>query len=245
MLGRINLLLLPYAGGSAGVFREWKSRLPAWVHPVPLTLPGRGARHGEALHYEWPALMDVLTWEVRPYVDRPVAIFGHSLGALVALEMAHALRIRLGKEPAWLGVAGCIAPSRRQAERKWLSCPEDEFLEELRSLNGTPPELLENRELLDLVMPALRADFHLAGIYEYRQRPPLATPMLIMGGTQDEEVMDVPDNLSAWGDETRGASRIKKIEAGHFFIESHRDEVIRSIIPDLDAVRADAERAHA
>ncbi len=245
MVDRINLLLLPYAGGAAGVFREWKSRLPVWIHPVPMTLPGRGARHGELLLDKWPKLIDLLTREVRPHLDQPFAIFGHSLGALIALELAHALRSRFGKAPIWLGVSGCIAPSRRQPELKWLNCPENELLEELRSLNGTPPELLESRELLDLVMPILRSDFHLAGTYECRSRPRLTTPILIMGGTQDEEVMSVPENLSAWCDETTGPSRIEMIDAGHFFIDSHRDHVVRSIVTNLESVRADAERTHA
>ncbi len=244
MADRINLLLLPYAGGAAGIFREWKSLLPGWIHPVPITLPGRGTRHGEPLLHEWPPLLDLLTRELLPHLDQPVAIFGHSLGALVAFELAHALHSRTGKRPLWLGVSGCIAPSQRQPEPKWLDCAEDEFVEELRSLNGTPPELLENRELLDLVMPILRADFHLAGTFENRIRPRLVTPMLIMGGSEDEEVMSVPENLSAWSDETTGPNRIEMLAAGHFFIESHRDQVIRSIVTDLESAHAGAEQAH-
>ncbi len=246
MADRINLILLPYAGGSAGIFREWKARLPAWIDPVPLTLPGRGIRHGEPLLYEWAPLMDILVREVAPYIDRPFALFGHSLGALTALELARAL-CRMDKHAVWLGVSGCIAPSQRQPESKWLHCPEEEFLAKIRSLNGTPVELLENRELLDLVLPILRADFHLAGTHEYcpQRRLRLPIPMLILGGCQDEGVMRAPENLSAWRDETLSVSRVEMIDAGHFFIDTHRNEVIRSIITDLENLRAGVEWAHA
>jgi surfactin synthase thioesterase subunit len=244
-MDRLDLFLVPYAGGAAAVFREWKSRLPAWINPVPLTLPARGARHGEPILHDWPPLVGLLSDEIGPRLTGRFAFFGHSLGALVALELAYAMRERFGKMPGWLGVSGCIAPSRRERKIKWLDCPEDEFLDELRSLQGTSPELLQNRELLELVMPVLRADFHLAGTYEHRDRPPLGMPMLVMGGTQDADVVSVPENLSSWCMETTGSCRVEMIEGGHFFVDSHREQVIQAIARDLERVSADAGRVHA
>ncbi len=244
-LDRINLLLLPYAGGGARIFRKWKVGLPTWLHPIPLNLPGRGPRHGEPPIREWPALTALLSDEARPYLDRPFALFGHSLGALIALELAHEFRERYGKNAVWLGVSGCIAPVRRRPEHKWLHCSEEEFLAEVRSLNGTPPELLENRDLLDLIMPVLRADFHLAGSYQPRTRARLAMPMLIAGGTRDKEVSVTPENLFAWGKETTGPCCVKMIDAGHFFIDTHRDELIAAVVAGLSKVRVTMERADA
>ncbi len=240
---QINLLLLPYAGGGAGIFRGWEARLPARIHPVPIVLPGRGTRHGEELLHTWPALIDVLSRDMQRYLERPVAIFGHSLGALIALELAHVMRRSFGQEPVWLGVSACIAPSRRHREFKWLHCPEDEFIQELRSLNGTPRELLDNRELLDLLLPILRADFHLAGVYEDQDRLPLTMPMLILGGAQDKESSACAENLAAWRDETTGPARIEMIDAGHFFVDTHREAVIQAVRAGLAEVRPIEERA--
>ncbi|HEY0184748.1 MAG TPA: alpha/beta fold hydrolase [Rhodopila sp.] len=243
--GRLNLLLLPYAGAGAGVFRDWPGRCPAWINPIPLTLPGRGVRHGEPLLHEWPALLDLLVREVTPHLESPFALFGHSLGALIAAELANAIRARFARTPVWLGVSGCVAPSRRRLELKWLNCPEEEFLSELRALRGTPPELLGNRELLDLVMPVLRADFHLAGSYRPSPRPPLPVPLLVLAGTLDRDVSADPENLSAWSRETTGPMRIKTIDAGHFFLDTHRDVVIRHVLQGLWDARRALERADA
>ncbi len=227
------------------MFREWKGHLPSWVHPIPLNLPGRGMRHGEPLLYEWPPLLDLLAREISPYLGCPFAIFGHSLGALIGIELANIIRSRFAKTPVWFGASGCVAPSKRKLELKWLDCPEKEFLAELRSLSGTPPELLENRELLDLVMPVLRADFHLAGSYRFQPRPPLSIPVLVLGGTQDEEVSSPPEKLAAWSLVTTGPTRIQMISAGHFFLDSHRDLVMRFVLQGLSEAKRAMERAHA
>lgn len=233
MVDRINLLLLPYAGGAGGIYRQWNETLPDWIRPVPLTLPGRGARHSEPVVSEWPSLVALLAREIRPYLAQPVALFGHSLGALIALELAHAIRELHHKEVVWLGVSGCIAPSQRRQKTKWLTCSEAEFIEELYALKGTPPELLEHRELLELVLPALRADFHLAGTYRSPSRPPLSMPMLVLGGESDEDVAAAPGNLTSWATETSGPSRIELIQGDHFFITAHRQAVMSRIIQDL------------
>lgn len=229
----LTLFCLPYAGGSAAVYREWQQRLPAWIKLVPLHMPGRGVRHAMRALHAWPELLDLLLADAAPYLGGPFAIFGHSMGALIGFEFAHAIRERHGVDPAWLGVSACKAPGRRQRELHWLSCPESEFLDEVRSLNGMPEELLANREFMDLVLPFLRADFHLCGSYAYRQRSPLDCPMLVLGGTQDREIAVEPDNLAAWSRETRGAFEQHAIDADHFFINTHRDAVIGLVISSL------------
>jgi surfactin synthase thioesterase subunit len=222
----VNLLLLPYAGGGAGAFHDWKARLPSWINPVPLNLPGHGARHGEAVLRDWPSLIDRLAAEIRPYLAQPFAIFGHSMGALVGLELSHAIRERTGRTPFWFGASGCKAPARRDREPDWLTCPEDDVLQELRRLGGTPAEVFASRELLDLVLPTLRADFHLCGTYERSpRRLPLASPLLVLSGTGDK-ISQVPENLSDWSLEFSGPHRIEMIEGGHFFIADQRDRVV-------------------
>lgn len=229
----LTLFCVPYAGGSAAIYREWAPRLPAWIRLMPLHMPGRGVRHRMRPMHRWSELLDLLVEDVQPCIERPFAIFGHSMGALVGIELAHALRRRHGVAPVWFGASACRAPSRRERELHWLTCPENEFLDEVRSLKGMPEALLGNREFMDLVLPFLRADFHLCGSYEYRQRDPLGCAMLVLGGRQDNEIADDPRNLAAWSRETTGPYEQKEIDAGHFFINTHRDAVIDQVIDSL------------
>ncbi|MEK6419068.1 MAG: alpha/beta fold hydrolase [Burkholderia gladioli] len=234
----LALFCLPYAGGSATVFRDWQARMPAWLELVPLNLPGRGVRQRMAPLHRLDELIAVLIDDMRPRLDRPFAIFGHSMGALVGFELAQALRRVAGVSPRWLGVSACRAPSRRERETHWLTCPEPEFLDEVRALNGMPDELLDNREFMELVMPMLRADFHLCGTYEPQPaRPRLTCPMLVIGGARDAELAGDPANLAAWADETAGPVVHREIDAGHFFINTHREELIGHVLDSLATVR--------
>jgi surfactin synthase thioesterase subunit len=229
----LKLFCLPYAGGSASIYREWNTRLPAWIELVPLHMPGRGVRHGMPAMVDWPALLDLLLADAQPHIGGPFAIFGHSMGALVGIELAHALREGFGVAPVWFGASGCRAPRDREPEHHWLTCPEAEFVEQVRALKGMPEELLQNREFMDLVMPYLRADFHLCGTYAYHPRRPLDCPMLLLSGTRDDELARLPEGLSAWRDETRGTIEARELDADHFFINTHRTAVIDIVADSL------------
>jgi surfactin synthase thioesterase subunit len=232
----VTLFCLPYAGGSAAIYRAWQGRVPSWVKLIPLHMPGRGVRHAVPPMHRWSELLDVLAEDMQPHLGRPFGIFGHSLGALVGFELAHAVRERYDRTPLWLGVSACKAPVRHEPKLHWLTCPESEFLDGVRVLEGMPGELLDNREFMDLVLPFLRADFHLSGSYSpgsNRPRQPLECPMLALGGTEDPEIAADPQNLSAWAAETRGRCLVREIPAGHFFIDTHRDAVIDFVVEDL------------
>jgi surfactin synthase thioesterase subunit len=238
----LNLFCLPYAGGSATIYREWPAHLPRWIKLIPLHMPGRGVRQQLAPMHRWPELLDLLLEDMRPDLDQPFAIFGHSMGALVGLELAHAIRRRYGLSPLWFGASACAAPARREPGGDWLTCPESAVLEQMRSLNGTPEELLLSRDLMNLVLPFMRADFHLCGSYAYRQRPPLACPVLALGSNSDDVSLD-PTNLSAWSLETSGPFVKETLDAGHFFINTHRDTLIELLVASLkQAVTAPRRR---
>ncbi len=229
---QLNLVCLPYAGGSAAVYREWTARLPDWINLVTPHLPGRGIRNQAAPVHRWDALLDLLVDDMQPLLEQPFAIFGNSMGALIGIELAQALRTRHGVEPVWFGASACTAPSQRERELHWHSCPEDTFLAEVRALNGMPEELLANRDFMDLVLPVLRADFHLCGSYEYPARVPLRCPLLAIQGTTDK-ISQKPLNVSAWSRETTGPFLLRSIEAGHFFINTQREAVIDLVIGSL------------
>jgi surfactin synthase thioesterase subunit len=172
-------------------------------------------------------------------VSAPLAIFGHSMGALIAIELAYELRASSGSVPLWVGVSGCVAPQRREPDLTWLDCPEERLIAELRSLGGTPPEVLESRDLLDVVLPTVRADFHLCGSYSTAHRVPLSCPLLVLGGRRDQ-ISQPYENLSAWSQETNGACQVELVDGGHFFIHESEASVIDLITSSL----ADLESAH-
>jgi len=241
---RLVLFALPHAGAGAAVYRDWPGRLPGWIELVPLQPPGRGVRHGEPILADWAVLMAVLMRDIEPYAGRRFAIFGHSMGALAGLELAHAVAARWGTMPLWLGASGCTAPARRKGETKWRDCPAGELLDEVRRLGGTLPELLENTELLELVLPVLRADFHLCGSYRPPVRPPLRCPLLALGGT-DDAVSAEPENLDAWSRETTGPFAVEMFAGGHFFIDGWRGAVIGTVVKSLTQAIIRGGQAHA
>lgn len=243
----LTLYCLPYAGGNAATYRGWGETLGPWIDCVPLDLPGHGRLRALPACRDWPGLIEALLDAVEangPPRTRPCALFGHSMGALVALELAHALRERHGCEPLWLGVAACVAPRERELDEArpthWLDCSTAEMVAELRRLGGTAEELLADAEFLDLALPALRADFHLCATQarrarsrETRREPPLSCPVWAFGGTNDS-VSERNENLSAWCHETAGVFRQRTLEGGHFFVETARARLIREIAAALE-----------
>jgi surfactin synthase thioesterase subunit len=235
----VTLFCLPYAGGNAAIYRDWRDALPPWIDCVPLDLPGHGRLRTMPPCSDWPALARALLDAIGPLPARDFAIFGHSMGALVGLELAHALRERDGREPVWLGVAACAAPHERDYETKWLECGAAQMVDELRRLGGTPEELLGDAEFLELAVPVLRADFHLCDTYTRRWRTraaPLTCPVYAFGGREDS-LSEMKENLSSWRHETTGAFRERMLDGGHFFVETARVPLIREIASALrDAV---------
>lgn len=227
----ITLYCLPYAGGAAAVYRDWPHAAPSWLHIEPLHLPGRGVRHHEPLIPDWPALIDRLSKDVQAAPEQPYALFGHSLGALIAFELAHALRRKTGSEPCWLGVSGCVAPRSHVARTDWLTCAEQDVIDELKAFEQTAPELLANREFVELILPVVRNDFHLYGSWRAPRtgmRTPLRCALHAFGGNRDDDTRDVAA-LDAWRDETAGRFERSMFDGGHFFIDSHRADLIGTI----------------
>jgi surfactin synthase thioesterase subunit len=234
---RVQLVCLPYAGAGAAAYRSWQGLFPHWIELIPLDLPGHGLRQLEPALDDWRALIEVVMATVRRRVTGPLALFGHSMGALVTIELAHALRAGGASPLRWIGASGCVAPRRRQPDLSWRDCSEQRLVAELHSLGGTPPEVLECRDLLDLVLPTVRADFHLCGSYRRADRAPLDCPLLVLGGRRDP-ISQPYENLSAWSLETTGPSRVELVDGGHFFIHEHEAAVAGLVTASLaEAVR--------
>ncbi|WP_439879455.1 thioesterase II family protein [Pseudomonas prosekii] len=215
------------------VYSRWRRKLPEWLQLQPVELPGRGARFDEPLHTDMRALAMQLARELRPTLKAPYALFGHSLGALMACELAHAFRALGCPEPVALFASGTAAPSMRADYDRGFAEPKTdaELIEQLRTLNGTSEEVLANEELMSLTLPVLRADFLLCGRFQPVQRPLLKCPVHVLGGRADKATTE---QLIGWSKETQGSFSVDMLAGGHFFIHEHEAKVLRVIKDQLD-----------
>src|SRR5256885_14054169 len=158
---KLRLFCFPYAGGTSSIFNSWPSQLPAWVEVCPIHLPGRAPRFREHPFTQLTPLVEGVAQATPPWLDRPFAFFGHSMGALIGFELIRALRKAQQPMPFCFFASGRSAPQRPPKILSTHRLPEPEFVQLLRRLNGTPREVLEHTELMRLMIPVIRADFEI------------------------------------------------------------------------------------
>ncbi len=235
----IRLFCLPYAGAGASVYRGWSSLFADNTGVYPVQLPGRENRIAEPSFSTMEGLVEALSRAILPSLNRPFVFFGHSIGARIAFELARNIQKNWGLHPRHLIVSGSRAP--HISEPKPLHhLPDNEFIQELRRFSGTPEEVLQNRELMDMFIPVLRADFCVDETYACVMEPPLACPITAFGGTKDGEASR--QEIAAWAAQTLADFDMEMVEGGHFFLHSHRDVLVRSVSRILDRHRAGAGR---
>jgi surfactin synthase thioesterase subunit len=223
---RLRLFCLPFAGGSALAYRSWTNAVPDWLEVCPVELPGHGTRFREAPLTAMEALVDDLLVEVAPLADRPVALFGHSMGARVARELAERLGARVVQLFASASPAAHLPLRHRLAP-----LAEPALIEELRRLGGTPAALFDEPEALALLLPIVRADFALLEGYVGRNDPRLQCPITAFAGNADPAVQLA--DVHAWQQHTSAAFRMVTVDEGHFFLEERREEVLAVVVAEL------------
>lgn len=212
------MLCVPHAGAAAAVYRPWRARLQGTVDVVPIELPGRGARRRDPACSTLPALVDALRESVAETTPEggDHVLYGHSMGALVACELARE-QTAAGRPPALLVVSGRNGPSRVSDGLAMHRRPDAELVALLRSLGGTPAEVLDDPGLLALFLGPLRSDLRIA---ETADRPvpadPLSCPVLVLQGEDDPVVS--AGGVDAWRAETAGACEVSWHPGGHFFV---------------------------
>jgi medium-chain acyl-[acyl-carrier-protein] hydrolase len=204
------------------------------VEVCAVQLPGRDTRYREPAYDRLPPLVSALADALRPYCDRPFALFGHSMGALVAFELARELRRRDEQAPERLAVSGRCAPHLPPRHGPLHTLPEGEFRAELRRMGGTPAAVLDNDEFMGVFLPTLRADFTAHGTYVYTEEPPLDCPILALGGLRDH-LAPVTD-LDAWRQHTRSAFELRSLPGDHFFVQSQRLLVLQELARFLELI---------
>ena len=228
---RLRLFCFPYAGTGASIFRTWPDGLPADVEVCPVQLPGRGTRLTETPFTQLSPLVEALAQALVPLLDKPFAFFGHSLGALVGFELARQLRRQSGVQPVRLFVSADRAPQIPHRDRPIHTLPEGEFLDELRRLNGIPGKVLEEAELMQIMLPILRADFAVYETYLYSTEPPLNCPISTFGGLQDHRVSR--RDLEAWRDQTSASFSLRMFPGDHFFWNTTQPLLLQVLSQEL------------
>src|SRR5262245_43596499 len=184
---KMRLICFPYAGGSAQIFRNWADKLPSNIEVCPVQLPGRGDRLREEPFKHITPLVEKIAQELSTFLKEPFALFGHSLGAIISFELAVKLRREGHRPPARLFVSGRRSPFIQDKDQITYNLPTGEFVEELKRLNGTPKEILDNDELMQVMLPALRADFEMSQTYKSDADRQVDCPITVFGGLEDPE----------------------------------------------------------
>lgn len=213
------------------MYRAWRREAAAGLEICALQLPGREARIRETPFRRIGDAVSAVSAELRPFLDRPFAFFGYSMGALIAYELVRALRSDGGVGPIALCVAAAGAPRDRSGanERRLHALPDAAFKDALRELSGTPEAVLEHEELMELMLPVLRADFELHETYRIPEAGELRLdcPILAFGGDDDPNVPR--EDLEAWNACTSAEFRAVIYPGHHFFFETSATPMLRAV----------------
>jgi surfactin synthase thioesterase subunit len=239
---RPTLFCFPHGGGDVSSFLDWQSGMGDRIDVAPASLPGRGRRITEPLLPSITGLADRLVEPTLSRAPGAYALFGHSMGALIAFELAHRLTAA-GRPPALLMVSGSAAPQARQHCPPTQDLSDDDFLDFVDTLGGVPPGLLDNPDMWDLVRPILRADFQAAEIYRYAERPTLDVPVLVLGGDRDPAVDSA--ELEQWRAVTTGQTTVRLFAGGHFFMVEQLDDVLAVLHAAVDTATAPGQESAA
>ena len=220
--GAIRLFCLPHAGAGASTFRGWPELLGPGVQVTAIQLPGREDRIRDRAHDNLDALLAELVPVLASAVDGPYALFGHSMGALIAFEAARRLVAQGSPPPLHLFASAHGAPHAPYRARYVSSLPDPEFRRAMVSLSGFREGPVQEAAFLSLLLPTLRADFRLCETYEYAAGAPLPSRLTVLTGA-DEDVS--PLDLALWRELHTGPFRIRVIDGDRDFVVTQRRQV--------------------
>jgi medium-chain acyl-[acyl-carrier-protein] hydrolase len=226
-----QLFCFPHAGGGPSFFRPWCAVLAPEIAVRRVVLPGRESRLGEPSFRHITELVGPLCAALEPFLDQPYALFGHSMGAVVAYEVARQFSSPSRQGPACLIVSGRRAPGLPSNRPRISGLPDDEFLAEVGRLNGIPAEVLNEPDLLDMLLPTLRADYELAETYQPLPGDGLDCPVVAYMSTADPEVQY--REVLAWREVTTGEFTMRVFRGDHFYLKGGRPDVLNALRQDL------------
>lgn len=230
---RLRLFCAPCAGRGASLYRGWPEFIDKEVELCAVQLPGRESRLREAPFTNMAVAVDRAAEALQRYLDVPFACFGHSMGAIFCFELARRLRSRYGIAPMHLFVSARRAPQSPDPLPALSALPDAGFISEIgRRYNGIPPEVLADRELMELLLPVLRADVQMLETYAFEPGPPLDCPITAFGGTEDSGLRI--EELEGWREHTNAGFETRLFPGDHFFVHSAAKEVLGTISRNLN-----------
>ncbi len=216
-----RLFIFPYAGGSPAAFTKWTANN---IETHIAHYPGRGSRFNEPAIKRLDVLVEHLLREIHPLLDKPFAFFGHSMGGLIAFELARSFRRLNLPRPTRLFISACGAPHIPGPNPSIHALPDDDFLEALKKFNGIPSEILNHPEALKILLPILRADFEAVETYRCTDGEPFELPIAVFGGLDDPRISR--EQLEGWAKQTTSRFESRYFPGGHFFINESRNAIL-------------------
>ncbi len=227
----LRLFCFPYAGGSAQIFRPWSNQLSNMLEVYPIELPGHGRRRKETPFRDFQTLLNAIVPVIIPDLDKPFAFFGHSMGALIAFELACKLRDQGQPLPSHLFVSGRRAPQLQDKNPPTYNLTDEELVKKLHWLKGTSSSLLDDPEMMQLMLPILRADFTVCETYQYIKKAPLPCPITAFGGWRDPASRR--GGLQGWREHTTANFTKKTFPGNHFFLHSAQTHLLKFLNQQL------------
>jgi medium-chain acyl-[acyl-carrier-protein] hydrolase len=226
--GKVRLFCFPYAGGGSVGYYPWRDGLRPEIELVLVHLPGREQRLRESLLTRFEMLVEMLADELSQEIEgKPFSFFGHSMGSLVAFEVARELRRRYNRVPRHLFLSGFRGAHLKDPDEPCSDLPEVEFIESLLQYEGIPEMIINNEELKELFLPILRADFKILETYTYKEDRPLDCPITVFGGLSDPKFHR--EDIDQWGIHTSAQFNAHYLPGGHFFLHDCKSQIINYI----------------
>ncbi len=224
---RMRLFCLPFAGGGASLYRKWGSLLGPEFEVCPIQLPGRENRIAEPAQKNDRSLASLLANQLSLYIDKPYVVYGHSMGGLLTFEVLRQLQNDGHPLPQIAFIAAHRAAHLPPRRAPLVDLDDQSFINKLIDFGGFEPEILANKELLDFILPTLRADFEVCDGYQYTADTPLDCPLVAISGSKDLEAP--PEDMTPWKEHSLQSFHHITLDAGHFFLKTHTDALLTQI----------------
>lgn len=229
---QLRLICFSYAGGGTSAFREWVDLICDDVEIIVIQMPGRETRFVEPLATNLTDVVQEIAINIAKLSPVPFVFFGHSLGSLIAFEVTRLLVNKNLNTPERLLLSGRRAAHLPLGRPPYHLLDDDALIEKITTLGGTTEEIIANKDLMDLILPIIRADFALHDTYQYKSGQTLNVPIHVFGGEQD--IATSVENLSAWQRHSIQPIELNILKGGHFFIDSARQELMQLVNDALE-----------
>lgn len=228
----IRLFCFPHAGGGSALFHRWEKILPGHIAVLPVKLPGRESRFNEVSFDSLPALLNAITPALADAVREPFALFGHSMGGLIAYEFAQRLHKEHGKSPMALFASACRSPDRIKRTQSLHRLPDEEMIQSLiRDFNVDGKASESETEMMRVMVDTIRADLKLLETYEYKSQPPLPCPIIGLAASEDKKVTAA--DVNGWRAFTTERFTMRTVPGHHFFLRAQEKSVTDLIASKL------------